>query len=257
MTTFLRSYLRPAIVLLLALTVITGFLYPGVVTAVAQVAFNRQANGSMITTADGRTVGSSLIGQAFDDPKYLWGRPSAAGTGYDANSSAGTNLGPTDPRLVGFVPGVNTVGLDGSRSATNPFATPADPYCVPTDPDGKAVLSPSADQAYARNPDGSYVCYGSTIPERAIAYRAANGLASDASVPVDIITASASGFDPQISPAAAETQIARIATARSIDPSLVRGAVARHTDQPLFGFIGEPAVNVLLVNLDLDKLLVA
>lgn len=255
MTTFLRSYLRPAIVMLVALTVITGILYPSVVTAVAQVVFPKQANGSMITASNGRTVGSSLIGQAFDDPKYLWGRPSAAGKGYDANSSAGSNLGPTDPRLVGFIPGVNAKGLDGSASTTNPFATRADPTCVPTDPDGNAVINPSTDSTYAKNPDGTYVCFANTIPERAIGYRQANGLAPEAKVPVDVITSSASGFDPQISPAAAETQVARIATARSIDPSLVRAAVARHTDQPLLGFVGEPAVNVLLVNLDLDGLL--
>src|SRR4249919_657993 len=135
MTTFLRHRLWPAIALLIALTVITGVIYPVVVTAVAQVAFNHQANGSMIVTADGRTVGSSLIGQAFDQPQYFSGRPSSAGKGYDASSSAGSNLGPIDARLVGFIPGVNTVGMDGSKSATNPFASPADPSCVPTDPD--------------------------------------------------------------------------------------------------------------------------
>src|SRR4249920_2094563 len=98
MTTFLRQRLWPAIALLLALTVVTGFLYPVVVTAVAQVAFNHQANGSFIQTADGRRIGSSLIGQAFSDPKYFWGRPSAAGAdGYDGTSSAGSQLGPTNP----------------------------------------------------------------------------------------------------------------------------------------------------------------
>ncbi len=199
--------------------------------------------------------GSSLIGQAFDQPQYFWGRPSAAGKGYDASSSAGTNLGPTDPRLVGFVPGVNTVGTDGSKSATNPFATPADPLCVPTDSDGNAVISPSADQTYAMNPDGTYVCYANTIPQRAIAFRQANGLAADAPVPVDIVTTSASGLDPEISPAAADVQVARVAKARNVSEADVRAAVARHTDQPFLGFLGEPRVNVLLLNLDLDGLL--
>src|SRR4249920_3645569 len=101
MTSFLRHRLWPAIALLVALTVVTGFLYPVVVTAVAQVAFPSQANGSFVTTADGRTIGSSLIGQAFSDPKYFWGRLSAAGKdGYDASGSAGSNLGPTSQALI-------------------------------------------------------------------------------------------------------------------------------------------------------------
>jgi K+-transporting ATPase ATPase C chain len=193
MRTFLLHQLRPAILVLLLLTVVTGFAYPAAVTAVAQVVFPHQANGSLITTADGRTVGSSLIGQAFSDPKYLWGRPSAAGKdGYDANGSAGSNLGPTSQALI-------------------------------------ARITAEVDRL-----------------------KAANG---DAPIPVDLVTTSASGFDPQVSPAAAEYQVARIATARGIDPGAVRAAIGRHTDQPLLGFIGEPAVNVLLVNLDLDGLL--
>jgi potassium-transporting ATPase KdpC subunit len=255
MSTFLRHRLWPAIALLIALTVITGVVYPVVVTAVAQVAFNRQANGSMVVTADGRTVGSSLIGQAFDQPQYFWGRPSGAGTGYDASSSAGSNLGPSDPRLVGFIPGVNAVGTDGSKSTTNPFATPADPTCVPTDADGNAVTSPSADQTFTMNPDGSYACYPNTIPQRAIAFRLANGLAADAPVPVDIVTTSASGLDPEISPAAADAQVARIATARNVSEADVRAAVARHSEGAFLGIFGEPRVNVLLLNLDLDGLL--
>jgi K+-transporting ATPase ATPase C chain len=252
---FLRRVLWPAIALLLAMTLLTGAAYPALVTAVAQVVFPSQANGSMIVV-NGTTVGSSLIGQAFDQPQYFWGRPSAAG--YNANASAGSNLGPTDPRLVGFVPGVNTPVINGSPSATNPFASAADPYCVPTDADGNAVLNGGADQTYAMNPDGSYVCYANTIIERAIAYRLANGLSPDASVPIDIITTSASGFDPHISPAAAETQVARVAAARAaagMTEADVRAAVARHTEQPLLGFIGQAQVNVLLLNLDLDGVL--
>jgi K+-transporting ATPase ATPase C chain len=255
MITFVGRVLRPAIVLLIALTVITGAAYPALVTAVAQVVFPSQANGSMIVV-DGKTIGSSLIGQAFSDPKYFWGRPSAAGqNGYDASGSAGSNLGPTDPRLVGFIPGVNTVGLDGSTSATNPFATPADPSCVPTDSNGNAVVSPSTGQTYAMNPDGTYVCYANTILERAIAYRKANGLAPDASVPVDLVTTSASGLDPDISPAAAASQVARVAAARGMSVADVQAAVDRHTQQPMLGFLGQARVNVLLLNLDLDGLL--
>ena len=252
MTTFLRHRLWPAIALLLALTVVTGVIYPADRhrgrPGGLPVAGQRLDRSSWTA----RPLGSSLIGQAFSDDKYLWGRPSAAGKGYDASGSAGTNLGPTDPRLVGFVPGTNTVGLDGSPSEVNPFATAADPYCVPTDADGNAVINPSTDQAYATNPDGTYVCYANTIPERAIAYRQANGLSADASVPVDLITTSASGLDPEISPAAAEYQVARVAAARGDERGRRPGGRPRHTEQPFLGFLGEPRVNVLLLNLDLD-----
>ena len=198
MTTFLRHRLWPAIALLLALTVVTGFLYPLAVTAVAQVAFPSQANGSFIETADGRTIGSSLIGQAFSKPQYFWSRPSAAGVtdanpaGYDANASAGSNLGPTNQKLIDRI----TAQVD--------------------------------------------------------AMRAANG---DKPIPVDLVTTSASGLDPDISPAGAEYQVARVAKARGMAEADVRAAVARHTEQPFLGFIGQARVNVLLLNLDLDGLL--
>ena len=197
MRTFLRRQVYPAFALLLVLTVITGVAYPAAVMAIAQVAFPSQANGSMIVV-DGKTVGSSLIGQAFSDPKYLWGRPSAAGVtdanpaGYDANSSAGSNLGPTSKALIDRV-------------------------------------TATVDQL-----------------------RAANG---NAPIPVDLVTTSASGLDPEISPAAAAYQVARIATARGMAAADVQAAIARHTQQPLLGFLGEPRVNVLAVNLDLDGLL--
>jgi len=193
MRTFLRAQLWPAIALLLALTVITGLAYPAAVTAIAQVVFPSQANGSFVTTADGRTIGSSLIGQAFSDPKYFWSRPSAAGKdGYDANASAGSNLGPTSQALIDRI-------------------------------------SSEVDQL-----------------------KQANG---DKPIPVDLVTTSASGFDPHISPAAAEYQVARVAQARSMSEADVRAVVARHTEGSLFGFLGEPSVNVLLLNLDLDGLL--
>jgi K+-transporting ATPase ATPase C chain len=187
----IRRTLRPAIAALIALTLLTGVLYPAVVTAIAQVVFPDQANGSFITV-DGTTVGSSLIGQAFEDPKYLWGRPSAAGAGYDGMASGGSNLGPTSQALI------DRVSAEVDR------------------------------------------------------LRAANG---DAPIPVDLVTTSASGLDPQISPEAAEYQVARIATARGISEDDVRAAIRRHTDTPMLAFLGQSAVNVLEVNLDLDGLL--
>ena len=193
MTTFLRHRIGPAVALLIVMTLITGVAYPVVVTAIAQVAFPTQANGSFVVTADGRTVGSSLIGQAFDQPQYLWGRPSAAGKdGYDASGSAGSNLGPTSQALI------DRIMADVDR------------------------------------------------------VRAANG---GGPVPVDLVTTSASGLDPEISPAAAEYQVTRVAAARSMSEADVRSVVARHTEGPLLGFLGQPRVNVLLVNLDLDGLL--
>lgn len=198
MTTFLRQRLGPAIALLVALTVITGVIYPLVVTAIAQVAFPAQANGSFIATADGRTIGSSLIGQAFTKDVYFWGRPSAAGVtdenpaGYDADGSAGSNLGPTSKDLI------DRVAAEVDR------------------------------------------------------LKAANG---GGPVPVDLVTTSASGFDPHITPAAAEYQVARVAAARSMSQDDVRAFVARHTEGSILGFIGQPRVNVLLLNLDLDGLL--
>jgi K+-transporting ATPase ATPase C chain len=190
MFAFWRLFLRPAIVVLAGLTLVTGLAYPAAVTAVAQVVFPSQSNGSMIV-ADGRTVGSTLIGQAFSDPRYFWGRPSAAGQGYDGMASAGSNLGPTSRTLI------ERVQAEVDR------------------------------------------------------LRAAHG---DAAIPVDLVTTSASGLDPDISPEAAAYQVARVAAARGLDAAMVEAAVARHTEAPLLGFLGQPRVHVLDLNLDLDGL---
>jgi K+-transporting ATPase ATPase C chain len=193
MRTFVKTQLWPAVSILLAFTVITGFIYPAAVTAVAQVVFPSQANGSMIVV-DGQTIGSSLIGQAYDQPKYFWGRPSAAGAspGYDPTSSGGSNLSSTSQALI------------------------------------------------------------TAITQRVDALRAANG---NAPIPVDLVTASASGLDPDISPAAAEYQVPGVAKARGMTEDQVRALVAKHTTQPFLGFIGAAGVHVLELNLDLDGLL--
>ena len=189
----MRTLLRPAIVLFLVLTVITGLIYPLVVTGVAQVLFPQQANGSLIVK-NGQAVGSQLIGQPFDDPKYFWGRPSATGPfPYNAAASSGSNLGPSNQALTDAVK---------ARMDTLKAADPAN-----------------------------------TQP-----------------IPVDLVTSSASGLDPHISPAAAAYQVTRIAHARGLDESAVRQLVAQYTQGRDLGVLGEPRVNVLELNLALDAL---
>jgi len=246
-----------SLVMLAVVTVVLGFGYPLVVTGLAQLVFHRQADGSLIYR-NGKLAGSELLGQEFTDskgnplPQYFQPRPSAAGAGYDGSSSGATNLGPSNPLLIGFVPGVNTVGLNGQPSATNPFATKADPACVPVSPQGTPVTSPSPGQKYAKTAGGSYVCDPNTIPERAIAYRAFNQMAANAPVPVEAVTASGSGLDPDISVQNALDQAPRVARARHLPVQQVIALVHRHTQGRQWGFIGEPSVNVLELNLALD-----
>jgi len=152
------------------------------------------------------------------------------------------------------VAGVNTVGLDGQPSAVNPFATRADPACVPVDPKGIPVTSPAPGQKYAKAADGSYVCDPNTIPERAIAYRAFNGLPANAPVPADAVTASGSGLDPDISVQNALDQAPRVARARHLPAGQVIALVHRYTQGRQWGFLGEPTVNVLELNLALEGL---
>lgn len=187
----MAAHLRPALMTLLLFTLITGVAYPLLVTGIAQVVFPSQANGSLIVK-DGTVVGSALIGQPFDEPKYFWGRPSATSPfGYNAAASSGSNLSPTNPDLVKAVQG----RVDALRAA---------------DP-------------------------GNAAP-----------------VPVDLVTASGSGLDPHISPAAALYQVSRVARERKLDPQAVRQLVDRYTEERLMGILGEPRVNVLGLNLALD-----
>jgi K+-transporting ATPase ATPase C chain len=259
MLSVVRRSILPAIVVTLVIGLVYGVGFPLFVTAVGKTAFATRANGSLIKR-NGQVVGSSLIGQNFlddkgnPDPRYFQPRPSAAGNGYDPTASGASNLGPGDPRLVGFQPGFNTVDLDGNPSKTNPFATKDDPYCVPTDPGGAAVASPSTGQKYAKNDDGSYVCYPSTVPERTAAYRHLNGLDAKTLVPVDAVTASASGLDPDISIANALLQAPRVAAARNLPATTVVDLVKARANSQQLGFLGEKTVNVLDINLALDAL---
>jgi K+-transporting ATPase ATPase C chain len=187
------AQLRPAVVLFIALTLVTGVVYPLAVTGVAQLAFPSAANGSIVE-ADGKAVGSSLIGQSFKQPTYFWSRPSATSPQpYNGGSSGGSNLGPSNPALRDAVKG----RVEALRAA---------------DPDNRAP------------------------------------------VPVDLVTASGSGLDPHISLAAADWQVARVAKARGVAPDRVRALVAEQAERPWLGMLGEPRVNVLALNLALDKM---
>jgi K+-transporting ATPase ATPase C chain len=186
--------LLPGLRMMLVMTVLTGLIYPLAVTGLCQVFFRDQANGSLIT-GNGQVVGSQLIGQNFTRAEYFQPRPSAAGNdGYDATASGGSNLGPTNKKLIDRVQG-------------------------------------SIDKFHKENPG----------------YQGA--------IPADLLTASGSGLDPHISPASAEAQVDRIAKARAASVDQIRSLIASHTEGRDLGFLGEPRVNVLLLNLDLDRTL--
>jgi potassium-transporting ATPase KdpC subunit len=188
----MKALIRPAASLFVALTVVTGVVYPLAVTGVARIMFPQQAAGSLVVE-DSKTVGSSLIGQNFTDPKFFWGRPSAtAPMAYNGQGSGGSNLGPLNPALADAIKG----RIDALRAA---------------DP------------------------------------------GNEAPVPVDLVTSSASGLDPEISVAAAEYQVARVARLRHLSPEVVEGIVARHVRGRLLGLLGEPRVNVLDLNLELRR----
>ena len=260
----MRRQLLTSVAMIVVLTVVCGLGYSLAITGIGQLAFANRANGSLVT-AHGGTVGSSLLGQSYTDAKgnplatYFQGRPSAATTSSATNGitvGSASNLGPSNPLLIGFVPGVNTVGLDGSPSHSNPFANSSDPFCVPVDTSSSAspVVSPATGQKYAMNTDGTFVCDPNTVPERAIAYRTEFGLPTDDPVPVDAVTASGSGLDPDISIANAGLQAPTVARARHLPIATVRRLIVADTTGRSLGVFGDPGVNVLTLNLALDAL---
>ncbi len=188
----MSKVMKNSVLMILLMTVILGIIYPLLVTGIAQVVFPRQANGSIIYNND-KAVGSALIGQTFSGPQYFHGRPSAAGAGYDAAASAGSNLGPSNPELL------------------------------------KRII------------------------EQENKIRTENHLAQSQKIPVDLLTASASGLDPHISPEAAYLQAERVAGSRKISVEKVNAILEKHIEKRQFGLLGEPRVNVLQLNIALDQ----
>ena len=194
-----KQVIVPSVVALIFFTIVTGVLYPAVVTGIAQAIFPYQANGSLITDEVGYVIGSELIGQQFSDPAYFWGRLSATGpVPYNGAASSGSNYGPLNPALIG--------------------------------------------------PEGAVQGRITALEEA----NAASGVTVDMAVPVDLVTASASGLDPHISPAAARYQLARVAALRGIDEAALQSLVDQFTEGRTLGVLGEPRVNVLLLNMALD-----
>jgi K+-transporting ATPase ATPase C chain len=196
-----KQVIRPSIVSIIFFTIVTGLLYPGLITGIAQAIFPHQANGSLMTDTDGNVIGSELIGQQFSGPAYFWGRLSATGpVPYNAAASSGSNYGPLNPALIG--------------------------------PDG--VVQSRIDALHEAE--------------------TAAGVDNMQPIPVDLVTASASGLDPHISPAAAQYQIPRVAALRGVDEKTLRALVDRYTEGRTLDVLGEPRVNVLKLNLALDAL---
>lgn len=189
----LFAQLRPAIMVFILLTVLTGIVYPLLVTGIAQTVFHQQAEGSLLASKDGKVVGSSLIGQNFDAPQYFWGRISATSPVYNASSSSGSNLGPSNPALL------------------------------------------------------------DEVKARITALKAVDPNNNDL-IPVDLVTSSGSGLDPHISLAAVQYQLARVARVRGLTSKAVKQIIDQNTQDRFLGFLGEPVVNVLKLNLALDKL---
>jgi potassium-transporting ATPase KdpC subunit len=240
----MSNQLKPGFLMMAVMTVITGLIYPAVITGIAQVAFRDKANGSLIVS-NGHVIGSRLLGQGFSKPEYFHPRPSAAGGGYDPTASAGTNLGPTSAKLINGTintddKGKESVGFDGIKDRLVH-------YCV----DHEIPYESSMPLDSFKRADGSLddvkliKAFGDT--KAPLTFRATMP------VPADAVTTSASGLDPDISPRNAELQAARVAKARGASVEQVRTLVNQHTEGRMLGIFGEPHVNVLELNLAVDR----
>jgi K+-transporting ATPase ATPase C chain len=236
--------LKTGLLMMTAMTVLTGFVYPGIVTILSQTLFASQANGSLVTM-NGQVVGSRLIAQGFSKPQYFHPRPSSAGAGYDATASAGANLGPTSAKL--FNGAVNTddkgkesVGFDGIKLRILH-------YCIDNDIPFASSAPIDAFKDAQGNLDDVKLIKAFSDDKSPLS------VMPKARIPADAVTGSASGLDPDITPRNAELQAVRVAKARGVPESQVRSVVAQHTEGRTFGFLGEPHVNVLELNLALDE----
>lgn len=240
----MKKELLPGLRLMVALTLLTGVLYPAAMTGISEVLFPRQANGSLLTV-NGKVVGSSLIGQSFSRPEYFHSRPSSAGTGYDAMASGGSNLGPTSARLLH-----GAIKIDDKGNEVVDFDGIEDRivhYCVEN---GIPFISstPLSQFEDARgNLDDVKLIEAFNDAKTPLVFT------PQLQIPSDAVTGSASGLDPHISPANADLQAERIAHARGVPAADIKSLIAHEIERPAFGFIGEPRVNVLLLNLSLDQ----
>ena len=236
--------LGPGLRMTLALTILTGLLYPAVMTGISELLFPHQANGSLVTV-NGRVVGSSFIAQGFSKPEYFHPRPSAAGSGYDATASSGTNLGPTSAKLL-----LGTTKTDDKGKEIVDFDGISDRvvhYCVDNDLPYRSSVPLDQFKDAQGNLDDVKLIKAFNDPKAPLTFT------PQSPIPQDAVTASASGLDPHISPANAELQLARVAKARHVSPDQVETLIAQATQRPDWGFIGEPRVNVLLLNVALDQ----
>jgi potassium-transporting ATPase KdpC subunit len=236
--------LGPGFRLTLAFTILLGLLYPAVMTGLSEVIFPRQANGSLVTV-NGKVVGSTLIGQSFSKPEYFHPRPSSAGSGYDATQSGGSNLGPTSAKLLH-----GTTKMDDKGKEIVDFDGIDDRivhYCVDNNiPFDSSVPLDQFKDAQG-NLDDVKLIKAFNDPKNPLVFTPKSPIPSDA------VTASASGLDPDISPANADLQAERVAKARNVAPDQVKPLIAQSTTRPDWGFWGEPRVNVLTLNVALDQ----
>ena len=236
--------LGPGFRLMVVFTVLTGFLYPAAITGVSALLFPKQASGSLVTV-NGKVVGSSLIGQSFSNPEYFHPRPSSAGSGYDASASSGSNLGPSSAKLINGTTkmddkGKEIVDFDG-------ISLRIVHYCL----DNGIAYDSSVSLDKFKNDKGDL--------DDVKLIKAFNDdkapllFTPKSPIPADAVTASASGLDPHISIAAADTQLSRVAQTRGVSPDQIRSLIASNTARADFGILGEPGVNVLTLNVALDE----
>jgi K+-transporting ATPase ATPase C chain len=236
--------LKPGFMMMLVMTVLTGFVYPAVITGIAQVVFRDQANGSLIVS-NGQVIGSRLIGQNFTKPEYFHPRPSAAGSGYDPTSSSGSNLGPTSAKLIN-----GTTKLDDKKNEVVDFDGIKNRivhYCLDNDLPYDSSMPLDAFKDAQGNLDDVKLIKAFNDDKAPFVFTPKRP------IPADAVTASASGLDPHISPGNAQAQAARVAKARGVPVERVQTLIAQHTEGRTLGVLGEPHVNVLELNLDLDQ----